>query len=171
MFGRRKESGQALIEYALVLPLFLMVLCATIDCAWIGYQYICFDYSYREASWELSVADGDVSQPYTLSGWQASTPIIQNMEATALGIDRDNLSVDNASIYQWSDRKTDYYPGAEKGTYEKKENYWRYMQIVAKLKYQVYPPTPVGQVLFGKRLTYTKMLDKLRLKQIKSVSN
>jgi hypothetical protein len=170
MFRKRKESGQALVEYALVLPLFLTVLCAIIDCAWVGYQYICFDYSYREASWELSVPDGDPSAPYTLTGSAAAGPIVANMEATALGIERKNLSINgNASIEQWSLRKADYYPALQRGSYEKKENYWRYMRIRAELTYRVYPPTPVGRAIFGDRLTYTKKLDKTRLKSINSI--
>lgn len=181
MLKKRKESGQALVEYALVLPLFLAALCATIDCAWIGYQYICFDYSYREASWELSVPnDNNPGEDYSLTGRDAAELIMANMEATALGIKRENLSIDagdgedTASINLWSVTKVDYYPGfyydrhdvSKDYWYEKGENYWRYMRIKAKLTYEVYPPTPVGQVLFGNHLTYTKDLDKTRLKSI-----
>lgn len=171
MFGKQKESGQALVEYALVLPLFLMLLCITIDCAWVGYQSICFDYSYREASWALSVPDSDPSTSYTLTGSDAAEPIMENMEATALGIKRENLSIDknNASIYQWSVIKKDLYPAYQRGSYESISNYWRYMHIKAQLTYRVYPLTPMGQALFGDCLTYTKNLDKTRLKSINSI--
>lgn len=173
MFGKRKESGQALVEYALVLPAFLAVLCMTIDCAWIGYQYICFDYSYREASWELSVpGDNNAGVEYKLTGPDAAGLIMSNMEATALGITKENLSIDTgddedtALIDLWSVKKTDYYPAAARPNYETGTNYWRYMHIKAKLTYEVYPPTPVGQALLGNHLTYTKNLDKTRLKSI-----
>ena len=172
MFGKRKESGQALVEYALVLPVFLAVLCMIIDCAWIGYQYICFDYSYREASWELSVpGDNDAGKEYKLTGQNAAELLIANMEATALGIDREYLSIDTgggdaALIDLWSVKKTDQYPAATRPNYETGTNYWRYMHIKAKLTYEVHPPTPVGQALFGNHLTYTKNLDKTRLKSI-----
>ena len=169
MIKKRKESGQALVEYALVLPIFIAVLCVIIDCAWIGYQYIAFDYSYREASWELSVTDGDISQPYKLSGAQATQPIMSNMASTALGINKANLSIGNdATISLWSVTKTDQYPGSRTGSYETQKNYWRYMQIQAKLTYKVHPLTPVGKTLFGKTLTYTKALDKTRLTQIQN---
>jgi hypothetical protein len=170
MFKNRKESGQALVEYALVLPLFIIVLCAIIDCAWIGYQYISFDYSYREASWELSVDDSDVSQSHSLSGSQAAKVIIENMKATALGIDQANLSVSNDAIIQlWSEIKTDQYPATQKGSYETKQNYWRYMQIKAELTYKIHPLTPVGRTLFGGTITYAKKLNKTRLKTIQNV--
>lgn len=164
MFEKRRESGQALVEYALVLPLFVMLLCAIIDCGWIGYQYISFDYSYRQASWELKVDDtAEKGKSLTLTGSDAEKPIVDNMASTALGINRKELSVTNPEIYLWSEIKTEKNPGVSKGEYEISSMYWRYMRIKAKLYYQVHPLTPVGKTLFGGTLTYSKVLEKERL--------
>lgn len=168
MLRFRKESGQSMVEFALVLPVFLMILFAIIDFSWIGYQYICFDYSYREASWELSIDNDQIEQERYINGKDATQLILRNVKNSALGIITDNLTVSNAKIHLWSNKKTDHYPGAG-SKYEDKTNYWRYMELTANLKYKIYPITPLGKLFIKDALVYTKKVDKTRLLQTKSV--
>ena len=47
---RRKESGQALVEFALVLPILLALLCGIIDFGWIYYNQITLTNAAREGA-------------------------------------------------------------------------------------------------------------------------
>lgn len=47
---KRRESGQALVEFALLLPLLLVILCAIIDFGWIYYNQITIANAAREGA-------------------------------------------------------------------------------------------------------------------------
>lgn len=36
----RKEDGQAMVEFALILPIFLLILCGIIDFGWLFYNQL-----------------------------------------------------------------------------------------------------------------------------------
>lgn len=46
----KSEEGQALLEFALVLPLILMILCGILDFGWLFYNQLNVDNSAREAA-------------------------------------------------------------------------------------------------------------------------
>ncbi len=47
---RRRESGQAMVEFALVLPLFLLLVMGILDFGWLFYNYIGIENSARNAA-------------------------------------------------------------------------------------------------------------------------
>lgn len=49
-FFRKHESGQALVEFALVLPLLLALLCGIIDFGWLYYNQITLNNAAREGA-------------------------------------------------------------------------------------------------------------------------
>lgn len=118
---KRAESGQSLVEFALVLPLFLAIVFGIIDAGWMGYQAAAFNYSYANASWELassSIVDYDYRAvgAGTVSNSVAETAIKDSLAASALpGYDPNEVSVavqditleNSQSNYTIPDRKGD----------------------------------------------------------------
>ena len=47
---RRREHGQALVEFALVLPILLMLLCGIIDFGWVYYNQMALSNAAREGA-------------------------------------------------------------------------------------------------------------------------
>lgn len=157
----KNKNGQALVEFALVLPLFLMLTFAVIDLGWMMNKYLTFDYAYRNASWTMSISyDSDYSQ--TISGESAKKAIKEAMKKTSSLVDEEDLSVSDAKLKCWTEKK-DYYTPKSGGGTDQNTKKWRYAQITASLVYTVEPLTPVGKVIFGEQLTFTKNLEKNRL--------
>ena len=46
----KRESGQAIVEFALVLPMFLLLVMGILDFGWLFYNYIAFENSARNAA-------------------------------------------------------------------------------------------------------------------------
>lgn len=49
------ETGQALVEWALVFPVFLLLVCGIIDFSWIGYQRLLFESSIQRTAWDFTL--------------------------------------------------------------------------------------------------------------------
>lgn len=47
---RRGESGQAMLEFALILPIFLLILCGIIDFGWLFYNQLALNNICREGA-------------------------------------------------------------------------------------------------------------------------
>lgn len=47
---RRNEDGQAMLEFALVLPIFLLILCGIIDFGWLFYNQLALNNICREGA-------------------------------------------------------------------------------------------------------------------------
>ena len=52
---KESEEGQAIVEFALVLPLLLTILCGIIDFGWLFYNQLNLDNAAREAARQISV--------------------------------------------------------------------------------------------------------------------
>lgn len=52
---KNSEEGQAIVEFALVLPLLLTILCGIIDFGWLFYNQLNLDNASREAARQISV--------------------------------------------------------------------------------------------------------------------
>lgn len=46
----RKEDGQAMVEFSLVLPIFLLILCGIIDFGWLFYNQLSLNNACREGA-------------------------------------------------------------------------------------------------------------------------
>lgn len=159
----KSESGQAMLEYAVTILMFLSVVFAIMDFAWYSYQNIVFNYSYQLASWQLSVNDPNIDHSYYYTGSTTGKLIYDEITKNAIGINKSKLSVYNPRI----DLYTEYFkyrnPGDRSDSTEKR----RYMKITARIEYEFYPFTFMGRMFFGRRILLVKNLSRLRLLQSK----
>lgn len=153
--GKRRTSGQALVEFALVFPLFIMILFAIIDFGWMAYQKAAFDYSRIHTSWDYAgldvgnpssttfnwsyeQTDPTKSQTYTTGVQDAVMESIK--KAPSIGFDASELTVTNAKVTISNvasestvpDRKTD--PDPTKAT-----KVTRQARLEATVRYNVKP--------------------------------
>lgn len=153
--GKRRTSGQALVEFALVFPLFIMILFAIIDFGWMAYQKAAFDYSRIHTSWDYAgldvgnpssttfnwsyeQTDPTKSQTYTTGVQDAVMESIK--KAPSIGFDTSELTVTNAKVTISNvpsestvpDRKTD--PDPTKAT-----KVTRQARLEATVRYNVKP--------------------------------
>lgn len=63
----KRENGQAMVEWALVFPIFLLLVCVVIDFSWLGYQQLLFEGAYQVAAWDFSLKTINPSTGYVLS--------------------------------------------------------------------------------------------------------
>lgn len=49
-FLQRREDGQAMLEFALILPIFLLILCGIIDFGWLFYNQLALNNICREGA-------------------------------------------------------------------------------------------------------------------------
>src|SRR5437773_2711004 len=71
----RKESGQGLVEFALVLPLFLFLVLATVDFGWALRAYIVETNAAREGAryWAINGSPGSCSAVESVVSSRAAT--------------------------------------------------------------------------------------------------
>lgn len=173
MYMKHRESGQAMIEFVLVFPVFIALICMIIDCGWIGYQYILFDYAYREASWELKIPIENrmYTEPVYVSNPEdyIRNGILKHGSGDAL-IDSSNLQVNNAEINLIPGAYKDVNPAENYGEYEEVHYKTINMFIIADLNYSVDIITPLGQHIFRKtNIDIKKHVYKERLLSVKTV--
>ena len=113
--GKRRTSGQALVEFALVFPLFIMILFAIIDFGWMAYQKAAFDYSRIHTSWDYAGLDvGNPSSTIFEWSYEKTDPTESSMtyddarvqdavkasikKAPSIGFDANELTVTNAKV-------------------------------------------------------------------------
>jgi Flp pilus assembly protein TadG len=161
MFELKQKKGQALLEFALVFPIFMILVFGIMDTGWVLFKYLEFDYGYRNASWVMSISYSSDS-PMTITGSTANNAIKSAVVSILPTIDKNNLSTSSSQIYCWTEKKTYYTPkiGGGKDTHIRS---WRYARITSSLSYKVNLLTPVGQIFYGPDITITKSINKKRL--------
>lgn len=70
---KEKEEGQALLEFVLVIPIFLFCLCLIVDYGWLFYHYISVENSARNAARIACVEYDNVCVDKNLAGEKIST--------------------------------------------------------------------------------------------------
>lgn len=159
----KNELGQAMVEYALTIIMFIFVLFSIIDLGWIGFQYISFDYSYQYSSWVVNVNDTNIDLNRNYYGYYYDNLIKTNILDNAVGIKSSNLDVYYTNINLTTKVSTVINPDKTKST-----NKRRYMRITSVIEYTIKPLTPIGEMLYGSEIKWTKNLDRLRLLQLKT---
>lgn len=110
--SKRSTSGQALVEFALVFPLFIAILFAIIDFGWMAYQKAAFDYSRIHTSWDYAGLDvnnpsstnfdwrytGNPTTTKTYTDHVADAVKDSMRKAPSIGFDADELNVTSASV-------------------------------------------------------------------------
>ena len=165
-----KESGQALIEFALVFPLFLLILFAIIDFGWIGYQKASFEYGYMQASWYVSADDlndydtlENTPSKKTYIGSVVADVLREDLEDSSIGIIPTNLSVRNARATLYNEKGSFSVPGPSGKADNEAEGITRYMDVSASIVYEVQSLTFLGKTLFGDNFSFKKDLDRTRV--------
>ena len=139
--GKRRTSGQALVEFALVFPLFIMILFAIIDFGWMAYQKAAFDYSRIHTSWDYAGLDVGNPSSKTYDNARVQAAVKDSIKkAPSIGFDTSELTVTNAKVTISNvpsestvpDRKTD--PDPTKAT-----KVTRQARLEATVKYNVKP--------------------------------
>ncbi len=97
--GKRRTSGQALVEFALVFPLFIMILFAIIDFGWMAYQKAAFDYSRIHTSWDYAGLDVGNPSSTTFDSVRVQAAVKASIaKAPSIGFDASELTVENAKV-------------------------------------------------------------------------
>ena len=97
--SKRRTSGQALVEFALVFPLFIAILFAIIDFGWMAYQKAAFDYSRIHTSWDYAGLDVGNPSSKTYDSARVQEAVKDSIKkAPSIGFDTDELKVDSASV-------------------------------------------------------------------------
>lgn len=158
------ELGQAIMEFALVIPIFVLLVMFILDCAWVGFQRISFDYACREASWGSGLSSYACSSDgiYTDYGPQVDKSISDRVLEQAPQLNKKNLKVEDAQCYYWTRRVTVNTPDAYGRTLQDFENQ-RYVQISGLVSYKIKMLTPIGGGIFGNNIEMVKQIYKTRL--------
>lgn len=97
--SKRRTSGQALVEFALVFPLFIAILFAIIDFGWMAYQKAAFDYSRIHTSWDYAGLDVGNPSSKTYDSARVQDAVRDSIaKAPSIGFDANELTVTNASV-------------------------------------------------------------------------
>lgn len=163
----RKEKGQAIVEFAMIIPLFIFLILAIIELGWISYQSNMFARSYAYAAWDITaekLSDMDpltrAGSDSTYSGAAVSTLIADTMKDSALwGFNSSGLSVSNARAKMYNRESKFTVPGKDSGTSVEATTIKRYMRLEAKLEYRIKPMTSLGNILFSRMLNQEKILN------------
>ena len=151
--SKRRTSGQALVEFALVFPLFIAILFAIIDFGWMAYQKAAFDYSRIHTSWDY--AGLDVNNPsstifklrYTDDPTTTETYDSDSVrkavrdsiaKAPSIGFDTDELNVTSASVTMSNIPSDSTVPDRE-GNATKATKITRQAQLKATVTYKIKP--------------------------------
>ncbi|SHI18918.1 TadE-like protein [Sporobacter termitidis DSM 10068] len=164
-----KEAGQAAVEFALALLIFLPILFAILDFGWISFQKGAFEYAYMHASWEVSagaLGDSDALEDdpsiATYGGPAVSGPLYDEMSKDSATIIATNLNISGASAKLYNKTET-YSVPSSLGNSVPAISRTRYMDLSAELVYTIRPLTPIGSAIFGPSLTVYKELDRTRV--------
>lgn len=169
----KKEKGQAMVEFAIVLPLFLLIVCFLIDVSWVVYNKVQFDYSLRKMAIQLDLGPQQkhalhTNQSYIVDGGWANTHIRdmyeKNVEETGAPIDVSRVSIINSRIAVLAGKREFNY-GVPDGTDKDRANSkfkTTTMEIASDVTYKVYPITPFSKPFLKDGVELKNNLYKIR---------
>lgn len=167
--SKRRTSGQALVEFALVFPLFIAILFAIIDFGWMAYQKAAFDYSRIHTSWDYAGLDvnnpsstifklrytDDPTTTMTYDSDSVRKAVKDSIaKAPSIGFDADELKVDSASVTMSNVPSESTVPDRE-GKATKATKITRQAQLKARVTYKIKPI--IGLLI--KPVEVTEMID------------
>ena len=90
---RKREKGQALVEFALVLPLLIMLVCGIIDFGWLFYNVLSLQNACREGARKaIVISTSDSYQTLVYQKVQENLPdgLKKNLKVDVTYSDKDN---------------------------------------------------------------------------------
>ena len=137
--SKRRTSGQALVEFALVFPLFIAILFAIIDFGWMAYQKAAFDYSRIHTSWDYAGLDVGNPSSKTYDSARVQVAVEDSIKkAPSIGFDASELKVDSASVTISNVPSDSTVPDRE-GKATKATKITRQAQLKARVTYKIKP--------------------------------
>ena len=167
----KQDKGQGMVEFALVFPIFIMIILFIIEVGWMSYQQTVFDQSYQYSSWSVQASDFGDSDPMDTCPAKAvysentvSDPFVERIkEASFWGFLPENLTVSDAQAVMENKEVTFSVPGRTPSDSITAISRTRYMDLKATLSYDIYPLTFLGRQVFGSRVTKEKKLNCSRI--------
>lgn len=164
-----RDAGQAAVEFALAILIFLPILFFIMDFGWVTFQKASFEYAYMHASWEAALPLND-PQPidslidYDADPVQVKAALLQQMKNSAAIIIGDNLDIptDTAKAHFHTDQKKFEAPSSNPDKNETPISSTRTVHLQADIKYTIHPLTPFGSLFFSSD-PITKHLDCTRV--------
>lgn len=87
----RREDGQAMVEFALILPIFLLILCGIIDFGWLFYNQLSLNNACREGARYAVVHTAENADTRSIINH------IENMSTTVFANDGVDITVEYTS--------------------------------------------------------------------------
>ena len=158
----KEELGQGMVEFALIFPIFLMIVMFIVDAGWVAAQRTAFENGYIHSSWSVSAAEvGDYdtleetpSRKVYSNG--VDDALMDNIrESNIWGLIPNNVAVLNAQATCFNKEETFDVPGRD-GEAVQAVSRTRFMDLNANIRYDIYPLTFIGKMIFGNRVTLQK---------------
>lgn len=171
-FISKMETGQALVEWALVFPIFWLLICVVIDFSWLGYQQLLFEGAFQVTAWDFPLitkksngeplSDKEIIEHVIPDSYSASSPaevIKIGSEYYPLGeglrlyLLKSSPGLLNSSWLSVTDAgaqfEVTYVPEVYVESRLTLESYELRVNLEADLEYKVKLLTPVTQVFFS----------------------
>lgn len=171
---KNRETGQALVEWALVFPVFLLLVCGIIDFSWIGYQRLLFESSFQRTAWDFTLNlqhpsesrllnDRDILEDTIPSPYDTSSPgnvvtvgsgdyalgqgiKVHMLQGAAGLLKEDELNVSSVKAVFNRKEVTEVYPNEAGGEGAEVKSYQLLVDLTGILEYRVELLTPVSRL-------------------------
>lgn len=164
---KNSEKGQVMVEFAIVIPIFLLILFFLMDLGWIMYQKVMLDYTCRQIAWDLDLGEDETwvmrnMRPIVYKNNSANKLLKKQFDKNNQGtyIDINSISISDGKIGVYPGRKNYRYKG---GGFSADVNYkTTTLEIQGKIKYKIEPLTPIAKSFFRNGIILTNKLYKAR---------
>lgn len=154
------------MEFALLLPVFLMIIFTIVDFGWIALQRGTFLQGCNHISWNITAnaledRDSMNDAPSKITyGIETVAPLVYSdmSERSLLGFDPSRFTVKSAYAELYNKEGSFDVPGRNPDMTVTAINRTRYMDLTAEVSYDIYPMSIVGQMMFGKKITVDQTL-------------
>lgn len=109
-FKRKKESGQGMVEFALILPLLLILILGVFDFGRAFYSYLTFEHAGREAARYASIgADGGDINKIKEKAVDASNGLVSTIDKVDVSYSEDPVTKYKYVTVKFVDVSMDFY--------------------------------------------------------------
>lgn len=160
----KREQGQALVEFALVFPVFLVIVLFIVDACWVGAQRTAFEHGFIYSSWTITpeeIGYNSNSATTTINS-NVDRALLQNIAASNLwGLRTENVRVSNARASFYNSEETFNIPAGALSDYDSLEgkSVTLHMDLKANIEYSIFPLTFVGKWFFGDPVVLEKQYE------------
>lgn len=151
----RDEQAQAMVEFALVLPIFLAVVLFIVEAGWVAIQRTAFDNGFMQTTWavtEEQIRGGGPQKEYYEAG--VADALEANIkESNIWGLFSSNLNVSQAKAHCYN--VTNQYEVNNSANLPATTE-TRYIDLDAVIIYKIHPLTYIGRLCFGDEIELNK---------------